>query len=89
MSYSYSFCKKEFGHFGITLHQVVCREKSKDNSIACSGYNFFGYWQEATHSRECPWFSIGSERERNLRLREVIEKPVQENKLLDVMKRGF
>lgn len=53
------------------------------------GYNSFGYWQEATHSRKCPWFFIGSEREREIRLREVIEKLVQENKLLDVMKSDF
>lgn len=38
------------------------------------GYNSFGYWQEGTHDSQCPWFFIGSERERKDKLRSVISQ---------------
>lgn len=37
------------------------------------GYDSFGYWNEASHARDCPWFFIGSKRERAIRLRGAIE----------------
>jgi len=41
--------------------------------IFCA-YNDEDYWEAASHAKTCPWFAVGSESEREGRLRDVVSQ---------------